>query len=1190
MIPILYENTETTFTSNGIGRLNDCLSCTVTEERNGVYECQFTYPVTGQHYSDIVEGRIIGVIHDDRKDIQPFDIYKRSAPLNGVVTFYAHHISYRLGNIILDPFNTHSAVQTMNAFVQYSMNPNPFSFWTDKVTTGEFEVDVPISIKAVLGGMEGSVLDVYSGGEYEWDIWAVKLYERRGQDTDVEIRYGKNLTDLKYDYDTTDVYTAVAPYWKAQGEDDDTVVVLPEGYIVASEPGYTRIRPLDLSSVWQEAPTVTQLRNEATRRLNSGRPWIPKESIKVNFVALWQTEEYANIAPLQRVRLCDTVKIIYPTMGVNATAKIIKVVYDVLSERYNSMELGDSRTSFKQALFADLQNTWLKAVPTSSMMQAAIDHATDLITGGLGGHVVINTNADGQPNEILILDTDNISTAVKVLRINQNGIGFSQNGYNGQFHTAWTLDGHFVADFITSGNMNANLITTGVITDRYGHNYWNLDTGEISISVEHGEEGEVTQADLARVQNNAKNYADSVGEDAKDYADIVRTDLTTALSVQSGQIMARVSSEYATRQEMGMAIAGNITLQIPYTYSNGVAHFRAVVYRSTENVTDEFAGGLFEWYMKSEAYVDRQPLGSGKTLDINMDRARYGMTIVCRFSLTSEPEYWTDHNGTVITDHEGTPFQFATIQAVLEAESAVYQPNYTESRLAQLSMTDEEIRAEVEHKINDDVARSLISQTADRITQEVERATTAEGHLRSSISQEAGRITAEIRRASEAEGDLSATIVVTERSLTSTITEKVTEEKNRAIGAERELSSSISQEAGRITAEINDRRNEVSALSTSLGLESGRITAEVRRATEAEEDLGTRVELTERGLSAKITSSEAQTLINASADSIRLKTGKLAWSSNNSTLTADGIFSVTALAGSGFDRKIQMSDGMINFLAVNSSRGTLEPTFWNTSETGGQYKYGITLKATASYAAMTAGSTACFIANNGLNLYGATEKAIIATATYIANKLRVGSTITSGSITSSGSITASGAITSSGAITAGGTLTVPSKITFNNDIQLHRFTASGSRIGLEVLGDSFIVGSMGIVAGYIAQFAGSIYVNGTVRQTSDERKKEVMVWDDKSDDFIMELKPIMYRWKDGMDDQIHVGIGAQTTQKLIDDLDFEVDSIVDHDEEADVYSVSYMELIPLLINTVQKQEQRIRKLEQMLEVVLNGNT
>ena len=116
MIPILYDKTETAFISNGLGRLRDCISCVVTEERNGIYECDFEYPITGAHYNEITLGRVVGVTHDDTGDIEPFDIVSYSKPIDGVVTFHCVHISYRLSYMTVAASNINSLADAFTAF------------------------------------------------------------------------------------------------------------------------------------------------------------------------------------------------------------------------------------------------------------------------------------------------------------------------------------------------------------------------------------------------------------------------------------------------------------------------------------------------------------------------------------------------------------------------------------------------------------------------------------------------------------------------------------------------------------------------------------------------------------------------------------------------------------------------------------------------------------------------------------------------------------------------------------------------------------------------------------------------------------------------------------------------------------------------------------------------------------------
>lgn len=461
MTPILFGENETQFQTNGIGRLMDTINMSVSEVRDGEFEIEFTYPISGRYYSEIIEGRRILVSHDESGDLQPFIIYKRSAPMNGLVTFNAYHISYLLNGITVMPFTATGIADAMAQIVPNSANTNPFTFWTDKVTDGQFALDVPKAIRPVLGGSENSLLDVYGSGEYEFDKWTVKLYQNRGTDSGVTIRYGKNLSDITQDIDASDYYNAVAPYWKK----DDTVVTLPEGYVAHSDIGSAAVVciPLDLSSEFEEEPTVADLRTKALNKLNNSTAMDITESIKVDFVQLWQTEEYKDYAPLQRVKLCDTVQVIYEALGINISKKVIKVVWDPLQERYTSMELGDASVTLADVMI-QIANEQLEDVPTTSMMDDAIRNATNLITGGTGGYIVLKYNADGKPEELLALDNEDINQALNVIRINKNGIGFSSTGYNGPYRTAWTIDGNFVADFITTGTMSANRIKGGVLS------------------------------------------------------------------------------------------------------------------------------------------------------------------------------------------------------------------------------------------------------------------------------------------------------------------------------------------------------------------------------------------------------------------------------------------------------------------------------------------------------------------------------------------------------------------------------------------------------------------------------------------------------------------------------------------------------------------------------------------------------
>ena len=350
MIPILYESNETEFTSNGLGRLRDCISCEVTEERNGIYECEFEYPVTGLHYSDILLGRIIAVEHDETGDIQPFDIYAYSKPFNGVVTFYAHHVSYRQSGIVTYEGNITSAVAALSWLKKNSTPTNPFAYDTDVYRSGllPYADGIPRSVKDFLGGGEGSILDTY-GGEYEFDKFHVQLWEKRGVDRDITIRHGVNLTEFTDEVDYSESYNACLPYWK---NNDSIVLGAMQVVDNMNFDGRDYCVPLDVTDQFGSdvTPIDAQVQLAGYNYMRNNQTWLPSQNIKVDFIQLKNSDEYKKFADLEKCRLCDSVKVIFPLYDMEGRFKIVKIVWDVLSERYKEMELGNLPVSLAQAL------------------------------------------------------------------------------------------------------------------------------------------------------------------------------------------------------------------------------------------------------------------------------------------------------------------------------------------------------------------------------------------------------------------------------------------------------------------------------------------------------------------------------------------------------------------------------------------------------------------------------------------------------------------------------------------------------------------------------------------------------------------------------------------------------------------------------------------------------------------------
>lgn len=489
MKPILFPSTATEFTTQGLGALSDAISCIVTEERNGLYELEMQYPQSGIHFSEIQNRCIIYAIPSPYREAQPFRVYRITRPINGIATIYAQHISYDLAGIPVNPFTAGSAAEALSGMASHAAVESPFSFWTDKSTTANFSVLVPSASRSVLGGVEGSILDVY-GGEYLFDKFLVRLYNQRGNDNGVVIRYGKNLTNLEQDANISSVATGVLPYWVgAEGE-------LVQGNIVNVDGtfDFVRIMTIDFSSDFENQPTASELETRALQYIKSNKIGVPSVSISVSFVQLEQTEEYKDLALLEKCDLCDTVTVQFEALGINAKAEIVRIITDVLLERYESVEVGDIRANIAYTI-ADQQQKIEKA-PTTSAMQKAINNATNWLTSA-DGYVIAVKDDNGTWKEILFLDTPSVETAKNVLRINTNGIGFSTNGVNGPYRNAWTIDGNLVADFITTGTLNAALakiinidatnINTGTLNaDLIKAGTINSTSGNVSLNLDFG--------------------------------------------------------------------------------------------------------------------------------------------------------------------------------------------------------------------------------------------------------------------------------------------------------------------------------------------------------------------------------------------------------------------------------------------------------------------------------------------------------------------------------------------------------------------------------------------------------------------------------------------------------------------------------------------------------------------------------
>ena len=535
MIPKLYESTEMDFNSNGLGSLPDAISCKVTEERNGCYELEMEYPVGGLHYDLIENNRIIYAKPNETSDPQPFDVKEITPSMDKMTaTIYAQHVRYRMNGIPVSPFSSQGINDALAGLKQNSLIKHPFTFYTDIVNgSSKFNVGLPETLGSLLGGKKGSILDTFSGSagcEYEFDRFVVKLHAHRGTNSGVSIRYAKNLTGCKMESSIESVYTGVLAYWQKKEEGKEELLSSDIQYIT-NHTSYPReyIYMLDCSSDFEDTPTVEHLNAKALNYAVNNRIGEPSVNVDVSFIPLWGTEEYKAIAPLERVCLCDTVTVRFDLLGVNVKAIVNKTVYDVLSEKYESISIGSAKSKLGETIKQEVHNQ-AEAVKkdTISAVQGSIDSAVDKIRGGTDGHVILAANANGETNELYAYDGNSLETASKVLRLNYEGIAGTDKGVNGKYNVAITTDGQINATRITFGEMNGNLIkANSVVIGALDEEVTNKIDSAQSSADKANTSANSANANASTAKKDAAN-ANASAQQAGDLANTAKADAAAA--------------------------------------------------------------------------------------------------------------------------------------------------------------------------------------------------------------------------------------------------------------------------------------------------------------------------------------------------------------------------------------------------------------------------------------------------------------------------------------------------------------------------------------------------------------------------------------------------------------------------------------------------------------------------------------
>lgn len=376
MRPILFNKNETAFDTYGLGELN-VTKGTVTRERNGNYTLYSEIPANDPMVATLEKEMKLKADAGLRTKNQTFEISRIVKDSSNIVKIYGQHISHKLEYMVLrnaTAFNG-SAFSALSIWRGALIGDLRFDVWSDIQTTGKgvFDISKMENARQALGGVEGSILDIY-GGEYEFDNMTVRLHKQLGRTAPTVLEYGRNILSAELDETIESAYTSVLPFAtytpdKPEGDTSDNqpnpvTVTLPENYVDSKYKAlyaHRRIKVVDFSSEFKsdskskDIPTPDKLRKIANDYMERNEIGKPKINIKIEYADLARTLDYADRGWIEEVELCDIVPVYYPQIGLtDETLKITTITYDFVNERNESVEFGDIGTNVRATMQSGL--------------------------------------------------------------------------------------------------------------------------------------------------------------------------------------------------------------------------------------------------------------------------------------------------------------------------------------------------------------------------------------------------------------------------------------------------------------------------------------------------------------------------------------------------------------------------------------------------------------------------------------------------------------------------------------------------------------------------------------------------------------------------------------------------------------------------------------------------------------------
>ncbi|MDI6572771.1 phage tail spike protein [Leuconostoc lactis] len=535
--PIIFEKGTRDFSTLGLGLLSDAIQATTTEELNGQFIFEMDYPASGNNADLIKENRIIVVNSGHILKRQGFIIRQIVRKIDLTMTVYAEHVSYATLDVALSPIGTISgdAKTALENWKRMLVPAVDFTVDSDILTTNSTLIGAPEfeTARQGLGGHTGSILDVW-GGEYQFDNWHIRLLKQRGKSANAIIAYGRNLISFEQDTNIADTYTSVYPYYQENsGDEGNKTHFLPERTVDSEFVGKypnPKVLMLDLSNKFKDIAdySETKLRNYALSYIQSNNIGVPKVNMKISTVDLSR----ATGGFSEDIDLGDTVNVYFEKLGITTSAKIIKAVWNVLSDDYDKFEIGARRSSLTESI--------------SELATTADENANKALKQAL----VAQQSADGKTTIYYLNSSDPWPT-----NPNENDTAFVKDGENSiMYRYMFNNDtGVFswvkILDSMSADQINQRVSDALESGKAYSDQLVADNVAQVNTVLD---DVQAKQADLtaqqAELDTKAQEYANKALDDAK--ADTLATAAQTAKTASDALATAKTDLTTSLNKEV----------------------------------------------------------------------------------------------------------------------------------------------------------------------------------------------------------------------------------------------------------------------------------------------------------------------------------------------------------------------------------------------------------------------------------------------------------------------------------------------------------------------------------------------------------------------------------------------------------------------------------------------------------------